>query len=138
MIPIRLQLLRVKGFDLQALSLATNGLPAKSVRRPSKFGNPYRIVRHSGAWWVIGHTAPLGPFSEREATECAVMYYAERVVFLRDFQAMARELVGFNLACSCPLVWPDGTHRPCHVDPLLHLTTNFLEPLSVASGQDSG
>lgn len=41
--PVRLQLSRKKGFDLQALSLETNGLPAVSVARPSKWGNPFRV-----------------------------------------------------------------------------------------------
>lgn len=36
--PVRLQLSRRKGFDLQALSIATNGLPAVSVARPGKRG----------------------------------------------------------------------------------------------------
>lgn len=47
--PVRLQLSRRKGFNLQALSLATNGLPAVSVAKPSKWGNPCRI----GMWWLM-------------------------------------------------------------------------------------
>jgi hypothetical protein len=39
--PVRLRLSRRKGFDLQALSRATNGLPAVNVARPSRFGNPF-------------------------------------------------------------------------------------------------
>ena len=31
--PVRLQISRRKGFDLQALSIATNGLPAVNVAR---------------------------------------------------------------------------------------------------------
>ena len=41
--PVRLQLSRRKGFDLQALSLTTNGLPAVVVARPGKWGNPYKV-----------------------------------------------------------------------------------------------
>ena len=40
-IPIRLQLSRRAGFDLQALSRASNGLPAVNVARPGLFGNPF-------------------------------------------------------------------------------------------------
>lgn len=39
--PIRLQLSRRKGFDLQAASRAANGLEAVRVARPSVFGNPF-------------------------------------------------------------------------------------------------
>ncbi|WP_375453762.1 hypothetical protein [uncultured Methylobacterium sp.] len=37
---VRLRLSRAKGFDLQAHSLAVNGLPAVVVARPTKWGNP--------------------------------------------------------------------------------------------------
>ena len=39
--PVRLQLRRSRGFDLQAASRALNGLPAVVVSRPSPFGNPF-------------------------------------------------------------------------------------------------
>lgn len=39
--PVRLQLSRRKGFNLQALSVATNGLPAVNCARPGRWGNPY-------------------------------------------------------------------------------------------------
>ncbi|MGE7153115.1 DUF4326 domain-containing protein [Methylorubrum rhodesianum] len=38
--PVRLQLSRKKGFDLQAHSRALNGLPAVKVDRSTRFGNP--------------------------------------------------------------------------------------------------
>ena len=41
--PVRLRLSRRKGFDLQALSLATNGLPAVKVDRSTMFGNRWKI-----------------------------------------------------------------------------------------------
>ena len=42
--PVRLQLSRRKGFNLQALSRETNGLEAVVVTRASKkWGNPYYI-----------------------------------------------------------------------------------------------
>jgi len=46
--PVRLTLSRSAGFDLQALSLATNGLPAVVVARPSKWGNPFVIGEPAG------------------------------------------------------------------------------------------
>ncbi len=42
--PQRLQLSRRTGFDLQAVSLALNGLPARRVTRPGPWGNPFSIV----------------------------------------------------------------------------------------------
>lgn len=41
--PRRITYRRVKGFDLQAISQALNGLPAKMVTRPGKWGNPFEI-----------------------------------------------------------------------------------------------
>jgi hypothetical protein len=42
--PLRLQLLRRKGYSLQAASRAANGLPAVKVDRSTRRGNPYRVV----------------------------------------------------------------------------------------------
>ena len=41
--PVRLQLSRRKGFDLQAVSFAKNGRPAVKVARPSMLGNPFTV-----------------------------------------------------------------------------------------------
>jgi len=41
--PVRLQLSRLRGFNLQDLSQATNGLPAVNVARPSKWGNMFKV-----------------------------------------------------------------------------------------------
>jgi hypothetical protein len=41
--PQRIQVSRKAGFDLQAASRALNGLPAKLVTRPGKWGNPFSI-----------------------------------------------------------------------------------------------
>ena len=43
--PVRLQLSRRKGFDLQAWSREVNGLPAVSVARPTKWGNPFPVCK---------------------------------------------------------------------------------------------
>lgn len=42
--PVRLQLSRKRGFDLQAHSLAINGLRAVNVARPSILGNPFTVA----------------------------------------------------------------------------------------------
>lgn len=93
--PVRLQLSRRRGFDLQAHSHAVNGLPATVVARPGRWGNPYRIG-------VDGDRATC------------VARYAAHMATRTDALDLA-PLRGRNLACWCPL---DG---PCHADVLLAL-----------------
>lgn len=100
--PVRLQLSRRKGFDLQALSLATNGLPAVVVARPSRWGNPM----------VVGERDPLG----RRVMDAALAVDRYRRYIAHDgkISAMiARDLRGRNLACWC------APGQPCHADVLL-------------------
>jgi hypothetical protein len=95
--PLRLQLSREAGFDLQAYSIAMNGLPAVNVARPSRWGNPFKVG------------------IDGDAAECVRLY--------REFclGEINRHLIGLgdlrwrNLACWCA---PDA---PCHADVLLEL-----------------
>ena len=41
--PVRIQRKRTAGYDMQAVSMATNGLPCIFVGRPTQFGNPYKL-----------------------------------------------------------------------------------------------
>ena len=93
--PVRLRLSRKKGFDLHAWSLEVNGLPAVSVARPSKFGNPYRI----GTCLIPD-------------AEAAVMAFRANLPLSDEWLAPLR---GRNLACWCA---PDAL---CHADVLLEL-----------------
>jgi hypothetical protein len=95
--PVRLQLSRKKGFNLQALSRATNGLPAVNVARPSKWGNPYRV----GTCMIPDARA-------------AVDAFAANLPISIDLS----ELGGKNLACFCK---PGSA---CHADVLLELLTS--------------
>ena len=117
--PVRLQLSREKGFNLQAHSRATNGLPAVNVARPRKWGNPYKVgVAFEGAGWRIPVVTP----------EIAVELFRERWQGWLDAdypgQAASRaaldSLRGHNLACWCPL------NAPCHADVLLDLASGGL------------
>ena len=113
--PQRMQVSRRRGFDLQGASLALNGLPAKLVTRPGRWGNPFaiddvavrfgldraaaqaRAVAMAGDW-LRGTLDPRlspGPPPTREA--------------------IRNELRGHNLACWCK----PGT--PCHADILIEL-----------------
>lgn len=113
--PQRLQLSRRRGFDLQAVSQALNGLPAKRVTRPGPWGNPFRIE----------DTAALYGLDVAAAQEKAVALCGEWLMGTLDpalsphdppsREAIRADLGGHNLACWCR----EGT--PCHVDVLLKL-----------------
>lgn len=116
--PIRLQLSRRKGFDLQALSRAFNGLDAVNCARPSKWGNPFLVhpnqkpdnSLHGGQYRSV-------PTVE-DAIECFRLMMttepenppSDSVAF--RLRADIGELRGKNLACWCK-------PGPCHCDVLL-------------------
>jgi hypothetical protein len=95
--PVRLQLSRTRGFDLQALSRQANGLPARRVTRPGPWGNPFAVT------------------AERSQAEAVALC----ATYLRDLAARDpghfEALRGHNLACWCAA----GT--PCHADLLIEL-----------------
>lgn len=98
--PVRLRLSIDRGFNLQELSLATNGLAAVHVGRPSKWGN--WVARKAALAAGEIAVAAFRLWLEEEATDA---WKAEAVAALR----------GKNLACWCPL------DAPCHGDVLLDL-----------------
>ncbi|WP_159728321.1 DUF4326 domain-containing protein [Methylosinus sp. Ce-a6] len=124
--PVRFQLSRRKGFDLQALSRATNGLPAVNCARPGKFGNPFtmagcreagfkgddaaiaaRCVKAFEAWidspyWRTNWDGP-----EAEQARAAIL-------------SGLPQLGGKNLACWCALPKP-GEPDICHAAVLLEI-----------------
>lgn len=116
--PVRLQLSRRKGFNLQALSGATNDLPVVNVARPGQWGNPWSIRPPGwrGAWAVLGPGAPIGGVlcgNQEGAHLLAVKAFR---TFAEAEPAEKHEpLRGKNLACWCKL----GT--PCHADVLIEL-----------------
>lgn len=108
--PVRLQLSRRKGFDLRAISVATNGLPAVNVARPSKWGNPYKVEK---AFESEGIRLP------EVTAETAVALFRERWERALGQWQSTRETIeqlrGKNLACWCK------PGAPCHADVLLDL-----------------
>jgi hypothetical protein len=103
--PVRLQLSRRKGFDLQALSQATNRLPAVNVARPSVWGNTFRIGDD--------HSYYGGPdYVGAPAKQCVDLY--RRMMDVAP-PAPLDQLRGKNLACWCAI------SAPCHADVLLEL-----------------
>lgn len=101
MMPQRIQLSRRKGFNLQAVSMALNGLPAVKVDRATKWGNPWtkEIAR------------------KHNLCECNVCLAARFQQALSDEgrEIIRRELAGKNVACWCPL------DRDCHGAVLLEI-----------------
>ena len=137
--PQRIQLRRFAGWRLQEVSLALNGLPAKSITRPGLYGNPCVCSRPFGC--------PYSPHFERKQwadkkgeihpLRCCVdtyQHYVEtglagaetctgRFWFAAEGMdgyphrkrliAALPALRGHNLACACAL------DERCHGDVLL-------------------
>jgi hypothetical protein len=113
--PVRLQLSRRKGFNLQKLSRETNGLEAVNCSRPARWSNRWRIGE------VLSWEIPLGgkgPLIEHKppviiTREIAIQQF---IIWIADCHAEIRkDLRGKNLACVCAL------SDPCHCDPLLEI-----------------
>lgn len=119
--PVRLQLSRAKGFNLQALSQATNGLPAVKVTRPGLFGNPFihddaREAVEAFRRLCQGGTQSfeMGPGRLRYAPSAHPnsLHWAWSDWLRKEGLPAIR---GKNLACACAL------SEPCHADVLLDL-----------------
>ena len=91
--PVRIQMKRIKGFNLQEESRKINGLPVVLVSRPSKWGNPF----------VVGRDGTL--------EESIKSYY--EWANQGKVSTIRQELKGKNLACWCPI------DQSCHADILL-------------------
>lgn len=117
--PVRLRLSRQAGFNLQAHSLNVNWLPAVSVARPSRWGNPFII----GKTLCIG--SPQTQFIDIDSNAIAVNAFRKMLECTdRNYPtdaAIRAALRGKNLACWCV---PDA---PCHADVLLEIANKKIE-----------
>jgi Domain of unknown function (DUF4326) len=120
--PVRLQLSRRKGFDLQAYSRGVNGLDAVNVARPGPWGNPF-IVGQDGdrAYCVQLHQYMLAGM----VTLSAVADVSTQRQSADYARANIASLTGKNLACWCRL---DG--KPCHADTLLQIANPTCEEVT--------
>lgn len=119
--PIRLQLSRKTGFNLQAVSRATNGLPAVNVARPGRWGNPFTRDAAIESEYATEATWPsfvvecfrdwLGPSQSGRNWWQGPLSDRRRKAILEGLP----ELRGKNLACWC------RPGDPCHADVLLEL-----------------
>ena len=120
--PVRIRLLRSKGYRLQEASLAANGLPAIKVDRTTRWGNPF-LVESMGRERAIDAFRRLvgGEMSDAELGEHSGVGpgWNERKKALGRAGAAIRaglpELRGNNLACWCK------EEEACHADVLLEL-----------------
>ena len=121
--PVRLQLSRRKGFDLQALSLGTNGRDAVKVARPSKWGNPFTLHDKQGRR-IRSNVEAVAEFRELmgpQPENVARLYVPHRLI--------VRELRGKNLACWC------HAEDVCHADVLIELANGpICEAIEKAGG----
>ena len=114
--PVRVQLKRTKGYNLQAVSLALNGFPAVKVTRPGPYGNPYKV-------------------SDGRPATIAIMCYEVALLEVKIFGeaippkpwavriiADLDELRDKNLACWCKL------SDECHADVLWDLLYRAVTP----------
>ena len=113
--PQRMQLSRRRGFDLQAVSRALNGLPARRITRPGPWGNPFTIAE-TAVRYGLDEAAAQG----KAVALCGAWLRGELDPALSPgtppgLEAIRAQLAGHNLACWCR----PGT--PCHADVLLEL-----------------
>ncbi|RBP01073.1 uncharacterized protein DUF4326 [Roseiarcus fermentans] len=109
--PVRLQLSRKRGFDLQRWSREVNGLAAVVVARPSKWGNPYKVAP---AFESAGRHIPA--ITAEDAVSAYREIWDRRLECHRaSGREMLAELAGKNLACWC------APGAPCHADVLIEL-----------------
>jgi hypothetical protein len=105
----RIQRKRIKGWKMPENTVY--------VGRPSKWGNPYRVVFYNGLWRVKSPELHfyLSFESEDRARHHAVSLFEQYASQLQGIE----ELRGKDLACWCRL------DEPCHADVLLELLSKM-------------
>lgn len=138
-IPVRIQRSR------QHKQVSPNGLPVVYVGRGSKWGNPFRLVKHGGVWTIktdgsercgsiLTTHAGFAYDTKEEAARDAVKLYGIWLLpyehktgnvdeFLRSIAVMEsiEELRGKNLSCWCKIIDKNDNYCLCHADLLLEL-----------------
>lgn len=121
-IPQRIRLSRAKGFDLQAVSLALNGLPAVNVARPSACGNPFITGKDGTAADCVDlFLKMLGGYLALSKSPSIL----EQQKACRRIRETLASLRGNNLACWCK------AGQPCHADVLLEIANRQRKKILV-------
>ncbi|WP_292990543.1 DUF4326 domain-containing protein [Mycobacterium sp.] len=119
--PQRIQLRRTEGWRKPA--------DAINVARPTKWGNPCRIV---GRYFVRDENG-YEHYAESAAETRGIAARLFREALMEDrlsftIDDVEDELAGHDLACWCPLVDEHGNRVPCHADVLLELANQEATP----------
>ena len=126
--PVRLQFRRVNGFNLQAHSLATNGLPAVLCTRPGRWGNPF-VMHHAGSPIAFAMDAKMAVALFKHLVEKEGGWFPTPLPWPKgkvpaqytSVEDVKTELRGKNLACFCAILDKHGNYLHCHADVLLSL-----------------
>jgi len=110
-----MHLSRQAGYNLQAASDALNGLPAKRVTRPGRWGNPFTIEDTAKRYGLDPEAAQAKAVSLCAAWLRGSLKGVASPGVPPSLEEIRRELAGHNLACWCR----PGT--PCHADVLIEL-----------------
>lgn len=111
--PKRIQRLRTKGWRMP------DG--AVYVGRPTKWGNPFRVVRRDGSHpWVVmsswrDHILGAHETKDDAVAQSIEVYRIQVGGTVPDEDTIRTELAGRDLACWC------ATYEPCHADVLLEI-----------------
>lgn len=123
--PTRLQRRRTPGYNMQAESIAHNGLECVSVTRPGKWGNMFVVggafPKETNPWTFLSqHDFLIYIQRDREIPDAleAVRLFRRVVEHWQEndpekFETYIAPLRGKNLACFCKL------GEPCHADVLI-------------------
>lgn len=90
------------------------------VGRPTKWGNPFQVVRDGRFWTVVDNNGvdyrePINGWAEKSTAIIRSVELFEMDVQLGLAPYPLEELRGHDLACWC------ATGQPCHADVLLRL-----------------
>ncbi len=119
--PVRLQLSRRRGFNLQRHSLSQNGLHAINCARPTKWSNPFSI-QHCMKIFEGTDEASARVKAVHLHKDWLAGLLDEATLFPRPTIEEIREaLKGHNLACWCRL------DQRCHTDVLMKIANPELE-----------
>ncbi|MDR0738553.1 MAG: DUF4326 domain-containing protein [Oscillospiraceae bacterium] len=120
--PVRIEMKRIKGFNLQQESKKINGLEAVFCARPSKYGNIFKIVKvneRDEGYFVINIYNNLKIFHsfirELEILK-SLELYEDYIKRYPENLERVKKLKNRNLACYCKL------SEKCHCDILLKIS----------------